>query len=246
MDKFKNILLPQPKDKLPTTWDEFKQILLLGRRAGVNEIGLTSVFQMGDVLMDTFDEMLPRGNIATDTKKKIDIALGRASIGEEVGRSLATDELGTKLFVQKRNTGTSTPTSTGVRLTLQQTPGTIGDIHTHPIDVMPSGGDLTAILTGTHVVKMIVTPRRVFVLVRTNKTPNFPQQLVALGYVKEMGKQKGKLVGAPSDFLDEWMPGLATDMRQDMNWTTDYASLAELHIRCYEAKRGNNVFKKTN
>lgn len=54
-----DLRLPK-KDVGPLQWNDFKQILLLGRFSGVNEAGLPGSFTMGDVLLQTFDEMLPK------------------------------------------------------------------------------------------------------------------------------------------------------------------------------------------
>ncbi|MBI4064849.1 hypothetical protein HY409_00560 [Candidatus Gottesmanbacteria bacterium] len=136
-----DLKLPK-KDVGPMAWSDFKQTILLGRFSGVNEAGLPRSFTMGDVLLQTFDEMLPKESGLGHALRKFQVETGRRPIGDEVGRAIITDQLGSKFMVQTRNVGVSTQTMTGINLHMTPVPGEIGNIHTHPIDVMPTGGGL--------------------------------------------------------------------------------------------------------
>lgn len=147
-------------------------------------------------------------------------------------------------MVQTRNAGVSTQTMSGIRLTRMPVLGEIGDIHSHPIDEMPAGGDYGSFLTGHHVVKFVVSPRRVFALVRLPNILRFPDSKSARQYIVQMGRTKGKLGIDVDDFMREWMPGLAEEIEKDLNWVVDYDSIKELRAACYEAKRGEKVYKR--
>lgn len=212
----------------PIGWTEWRRMFIEGRKKGVDSQLAPKMFYMSQDLLEVFDEMLPAKKGRVDTSRESE-ASKKALMGLEVARGLVVDFFGKSLLVQSVNDGDSSLTSRGSSVTRSVKLGEIGEIHTHPRDIMPSSTDIGNILIGDFSTEIIVTPRRVIVLFRSLETPVFQFKPMVEGYLTQMGASKSKIE----------RPSLN---KEENLWTVSYQDLSELKILGYEGKRGQRVF----
>lgn len=214
-----------PKEEAPLSWEGWKQIIIANRDTGISEGLAPKRFAVSQSLLDTFHELLPiKSNGQLDTSKPSE-EVERARAGLEVDRSLVLDPSGTRLLVNRRGSGDSHRRIDGASLMHRKRPGEIGIIHTHPNDAMPSSTDLIPMLVYNDVTGMIVTPRRVIVLFRTDQTLVFPNLQLAKQVLDEIGRAEHRV-------------------NNEGNWMSTSRDLRSLDILRYEAIRGEAVFTR--
>ena len=228
MEVFRNLRDIIKYGHKPTSWVEWRRMVIEGRKNGVDRRLAPEMFYISQGLLEVFDEMLPVRNGRIDHSKE-SAAVKKALIGLEVARALVVDSLQESLLVQTVDDGVSGFTSRGAYVRFSAKPGQIGSIHTHPSNGMPSSGDIGNILTKDLSTVIIVTPIRVIAVFRSLETPFFTIKEVVDGYLTKMGVLKGKINERSIN-------------PEDNLWTVNYQGLDELKILGYEAKRGDRVF----
>ena len=197
-------------------------------------------FTMTDTFMKAFDEMLPVKDGKLDTSIENE-AVDKATKRLEVGRGITCGPGGKHLTVETKDSGRSEAKPEGSYLFRDPVPFEVGSVHTHPpgLSIMPSSPDVCRILQG-EAVSIVVSPKKVVTLVRSDKTPFHPERAKAEKVMSEMGKKKSKQIlvfSASPEKTDKDDP-----MKGKEVWSTSYADLSDLYIISYEAKRGKNIF----
>lgn len=114
--------------------------------------------------------------LAKETGKKI-----------EAMRIIKTDPQHKRIFVSLEDTGVSKEMIIGAELEYESVPYAIGNIHTHPIDELPSQQDVSLLLTGENIMLVVRTPTRVIILLRTEKTPVAVDERTAKKIMRDFG-----------------------------------------------------------
>ncbi len=225
----------------PQSWDETKKLLLASRRNGIESQNLPASFALSPAMLDVFAEMLPEEHGLASRVKDFKRKTGREPLVDEVFRAIVT-QTGEELLVQSQNKGKAARTILGNPSVTREMPiGTFGGIHTHPIDSMPSSVDLEVLVCGITIIEIIVTPRRVHVLLRTTQTPNLGYRVPAKGYLHSVGVKQG----LTQDLSVLGLHGSTSDLAGDLGaWTATDGALKELHIARYEASRGKTLFER--
>ena len=228
MESLRNLIDIIKYHHKPTSWTDWRRMVIKGQISGIDRQLAPKMFYMSQGLLEVFDEMLPVRNGRIDDSKE-SAAVKKALMGLEVARALVIDSLQESLLVQSVDDGVSGFTSRGAYVRQSTKPGQIGSIHTHPIDIMSSSGDIANILTKDLSTIIIVTPIKVITLFRSLETPFFTIKEVVDGYLTKMGVSKGRIRERSINL-------------EDNLWTFNYQDLDELKILGYEAKRGERVF----
>lgn len=228
----------------PALWKDIRTAIITGRELGINEVGFPPAFTISEAFSKVFNEMIPSKGIIEELTHKVGVRVGTTPIGVETARGVRI-RLPSELLIDGKNNGKPVENLTGVGVERRTLPGEIANLHTHPIDVLPSAVDLVKLIEGVHVFEGIISPRNSYLLFRTTKTPKYPS-LIAEGYVMAMGKAKKKMPSIYEDveFIGGNFPGFLTEMRTQKNWQPDLSDLHELGIIIYKAPRSSNLFTR--
>lgn len=238
-------ILKTIKDRLfyrevPLAWDQFKQTLLERRLRGLIMAEAPRVFYVSKGMVAVFDEMLPvkKGRI----DKSINTPAVQKAINDlEVARAIVTNPNGKSLLVQTADDGIAQYLENGSEIKITRRDRQFGSIHTHPRDGLPSMTDILTLLKPDNSCEIIVTPNRVIALFKTTDTPIFSSELIAEGYVMQMGRSKGK-INRFDEIYTELSAGLSGLPYTRNGWCLNYQDLREINILGYQAKRGSDVF----
>jgi hypothetical protein len=226
----------------PISWAVMQGLILTHRNAGIPKAELPNSFIMSEKLVGAMDEMHPRMNRFAYMQLVWMISLGRMQELDEVGRLLIANEDFSKLQVQTRNSGEVKRTLNAQKLTQSSHVRMVGHMHSHPIDSFPTGTDLSSILLGDLVVEIIPTPRRIHFLLRTTDTVVYDNEDVVKGYLREMGRAKGKTADQQYRTIFDssnlfGFEDIISDYLDPDVWTVDDRDLKQLHIVRYEGSR---------
>ena len=222
------------------SYEKWEKLVLKYEKKGIPLYRAPNTFTMNETFINTFDEMLPVKNGKLDTSIQSE-AVSKAEKRLEVGRGISSGPYGTHLIVDARDSGYSEAKPEGSYLYRDPTPYEIGSIHTHPpgLDPMPSSIDVTRMIQGEPL-SMVVSPRKVVTLMRSNKTPFYPKLAEAEDYMSQMAERKNKHVLIFSSDAEK-----KGETKKEKVWVTNYADLYDLNILSYEAKRGKTIFTRT-
>lgn len=226
--------------EVPTAWDQFKKTLLERRLRGLIMAEAPRTFYVGKGLMAVFDEMLPVKAGRIDRSKNT-AAVNKALNGLEVARAIVTNNKGEAFSVQIKDDGITRRLENASEIRTRRKDYQFGSMHTHPEDGLPSMGDVEGLLKPDNLFEIIVSPNRVIALFRTTDTSTFSSNILAQGYLNQMGVTNGK-IDQFNEFYTEFSANFSGRSFVKNAWSLDYQDLKELRILGYEANRGSNVF----